>query len=298
MNLKTRRLVAVVLTVAVFTVGIVIFIVLKKSSELEEPPLQIEETETKSEVIGNSVQGRDIEAYTYLPRRQAGGGGNHILFVGGIHGGYEWNSVLLAYEVMDYLEVNPEIIPENVSVSVIPSLNPDGVYKIIGKEGRFNISDGAEIPREDARPGRFNANNVDLNRNFDCKWQPESTWQNQKVSAGQSPFSEPEAKALRDFVLKTEPKAVVFWHSRASAVYASECEEGILPETRQIMNLYSDASGYQKVDSFDHYEITGDAEGWLASIGIASITVELETYASLEFDKNLAGLKALLEYYR
>ena len=37
-------------------------------------------------VIGKSVEGRDIEAYTY------GTGFNHLLFVGGIHGGYSWNT--------------------------------------------------------------------------------------------------------------------------------------------------------------------------------------------------------------
>ena len=45
------------------------------------------------------------------------------------------------------------------------------------------------------------------------------------------------------------------------------------------------------------YTITGDAEGWLASIGIPAITVELSTHATIEWDKNLAGFKALLGYY-
>jgi hypothetical protein len=41
-------------------------------------------------------------------------------------------------------------------------------------------------------------NDVDLNRNFDCKWQPTSTWRSTSVSAGTQPFSEPEAAAIRD----------------------------------------------------------------------------------------------------
>jgi hypothetical protein len=117
------------------------------------------------------------------------------------------------------------------------------------------------------------------------------------VSAGTSAFSEPEAQALRDFIFENTPQAVVFWHSQANAVYASECENGILPETLNIMNTYSDATGYPAVDSFDSYEITGDAEGWLASINIPAITVELKKHEVIEWERNLEGIKALFEYY-
>lgn len=245
--------------------------------------------------IGRSVEGRAIEAYTY------GAGNKHVVFVGGVHGGYEWNSVLLAYEFMDYLALpeNVAVIPANLTVTVIPSANPDGVFKIIGKEGRFALADVPKLSREATAPGRFNAHDVDLNRNFACKWKSESKWQSKTVSAGTAAFSEPEAVAIRDFVLggaSGKPSAVVFWHSQANAVYASECEAGILPETRNIMNAYSKVSGYPAVDSFDSYEISGDAEGWLASIGIPAITVELQAHDSIEWDRNLAGVKAILGY--
>lgn len=284
--------------VVLLVVGVVAFLVF---TFLNDPSFDFDlffsgEIELKEEeeplfgkrVIGNSVEGRNIEAYTY------GGGDKHLLFVGGIHGGYEWNSVLLAYEFIDYLEENPDIIPESLTVSVIPSANPDGVYKIINKEGRFTLAD-APTDREVTAPGRFNKNEVDLNRNFACRWQPESMWRGNVVSAGAFAFSEPEARAIRDFVLANDPEAVVFWHSQSDAVYASECESGVLSGTRSIMNAYSRASGYKAVDSFDAYEITGDAEGWLASINIPSITVELSTHRAIEWEKNLAGAKALFK---
>lgn len=241
-------------------------------------------------IIGTSVEGRQIEAYTY------GKGNTPVLFVGGIHGGYEWNSVLLSYQFMDYLETHPEIIPENLRIVVIPSANPDGVYAVIKKEGRFARADVPAVV-DTTGTGRFNAHNVDLNRNFDCKWKPESTWRGNTVSAGTAAFSEPEAVAIRDFVLATKPASVVFWHSQSNAIYASECEAGILPETRAIMNAYSSGSTYPAVDSFTAYAITGDAEGWLASINIPAITVELKTHESIEWDRNLAGINALFAHY-
>jgi len=246
--------------------------------------------DTERIVIGTSVQGRNIEAYTF------GNGETDILFVGGIHGGYEYNSVMLAETIISQIEQNIITVPDNVTVHIIPSLNPDGVFAIV-PDTSVSYVDGA-IPGGDVSGvGRFNANNVDLNRNFGCKWQPESTWKGNVVSAGTSAFSEPEAQALQNYVNLTTPEAVVFWHSKAGNVYASECENGVLPETHSIMNLYALAGSYGAVASFDAYEVTGDAEGWLASIGIPAITVELEARESVELERNKAGVNALLEYY-
>jgi len=243
-------------------------------------------------VIGQSVEGRAMESYTY------GNGSTTLLFVGGMHGGYEWNSVLLAYKFIDALEDKTFPIPENLKVVVIPVLNPDGLFSVVKKEGRFTA---AEIPPNDAHTtgkGRFNANNVDLNRNFDCKWQPESSWRSKVVSAGTSAFSEPEALALKNLVLEINPTAAIFWHSQANTVYASECKNGVLADTLSIMEAYAKAAGYNSVASFDAYPVSGDAEGWLASINIPAITVELETRLSPEWEKNRKGIEAVFAFYR
>ncbi|MBU0801442.1 MAG: hypothetical protein KKA05_10645, partial [Alphaproteobacteria bacterium] len=95
------------------------FLVTQKNIE-EVPIVPIAEEAVLSEVVGTSVQGRDITAYHY------GTGDTNLLFVGGIHGGYEWNSVLLAYRFMDYLEANPDAIPDSLRITIVPSANPDG----------------------------------------------------------------------------------------------------------------------------------------------------------------------------
>ncbi len=286
----TKPIVIIVLTLVALGIGVFAFVGSRKTAP--EIPLVVEPVKRnqKHAVIGHSVEGRDIESYTY------GNGATHLAFIGGVHGGYEWNSVLLAYRFIDFLEENPDALPDNLTVTVIPSANPDGVYRVVGKSGRFAVTDVA-TDQQTLASGRFNANEVDLNRNFDCKWKPESTWKTKVVSAGSAPFSEPETKALRDFVSEYHPDAVIFWHSQANAVYASECREGILPKTLAIMNAYSEASGYSAVKSFDSYEITGDAEGWLASIGVPAITVELKTHDTIEWERNLAGITALFGYY-
>jgi len=262
--------------------------VVQEETVLPSIPNEVTQATTSVSLIGTSVQGRDISAYTF------GTGSTSVLFVGGIHGGYEWNSILLAYDMIEYFSTNPSDIPPSVTVHIIPNLNPDGLFEATGLEGRFAATD---IPARDIHTtgiGRFNANGVDLNRNFDCKWAPESSWRGRSVSAGTEVFSEPEAAALRDYVLTTNPTAAVFWHSQANTVYASECEDGILPLTLTLMNTYAQAGKYATQASFDAYPITGDAEGWLASIGILAVTVELETRTSIEWERNLAGTRAIL----
>ncbi|MEX0930282.1 MAG: M14 family metallopeptidase [Candidatus Paceibacterota bacterium] len=282
------KIIAIVVGLIVIGLGLYFFVFLGSggTSPVATTTPETLKTDPQRSVIGKSVEGREIEAFTF------GSGDMHIAFVGGIHGGYEWNSVLLAYEAIDHLESNPDIIPGGMRVTIIPSANPDGLESVVGTAERFTVAD---VPSDvDTSAGRFNANGVDLNRNFDCNWAPEGTWRGNTVSAGSEPFSEPEADALRDFVLETNPDAVIFWHSAAGAVYGSECNEGILPGTIEIMNTYASAAGYRAVESFDAYPITGDVEGWLASIGIPSVTVELTTHQAVEWEKNRAGIEAVL----
>jgi len=190
-----KKVFAAVIVFAVIGAGISVYLV-SRPEKIPEPVVLEQPAETPEpnrKVIGSSVEGRAIEAHAY------GEGSVRLLFIGGIHGGYEWNSVLLAYRFIDYLESNPNAVPKGTSVAVIPSDNPDGVYKVIGKEGSFTLADVPADSGADGK-GRFNANNVDLNRNFDCKWKPKSTWRGNVVSAGTAAFSEPEARAIRDFV--------------------------------------------------------------------------------------------------
>ncbi len=241
-------------------------------------------------VIGTSVQGRDIVAYHY------GSGAKELLFISDIHGGYEWNTALVAYDLMDYLKAHPEAIPQNVTVTVIPVLNPDGLNKVVGTTARFTASD---VPSSSAVQisGRFNANNVDLSRNFDCDWQATGVWQTTPVSGGSAAFSEPESRAIRDYVGAHNPVAVVAWYSAAGGVFSSSCDNGILAETKKITSIYAAASGYPAYKSFDFYKLTGDMVNWLAAQNIPAISVLLTTHTDVEWDKNLAGVEALLQYY-
>lgn len=241
-------------------------------------------------VLGTSVEGREITAYHY------GDGNTELLFVGGIHGGYEWNTVLLAYQAMDYLKANPSVIPKNLKITIIPVLNPDGLFKVTGSVGRFAASDVSKS-QDTVVSGRFNANNVDLGRNFDCDWQSSAKWQNKNVSGGSEVFSEPESKAFKNYVETRKPGAVVVWYSAVGGVFSSSCHNGILPETRTLTNTYAKASGYKAYEEFNFYAITGDTVNWLAKITTPAISVLLTNHTDTEWSKNQAGIDALLKLY-
>ncbi|TSC70440.1 MAG: peptidase M14 carboxypeptidase A [Parcubacteria group bacterium Gr01-1014_46] len=241
-------------------------------------------------VIGKSVEGRDITAYNY------GQGETQVLLIGGIHGGYSWNTSLVAFELMDYLKANPNAVPKNVKVTVIPVLNPDGLNKVVGTSSRFKISDVAPSKTTQIA-GRYNGNKVDLSRNFDCNWQATGKWQTTTVSGGTKVFSEPESMAVKTYLETHSPSAVVVWYSAAGGVYASSCNTDVLPQTTTITNLYAKASGYSAHQSFDFYETSGDLVNWLAKNNIPAISVLLTTHTETEWDKNKKGVEALLQSF-
>jgi hypothetical protein len=208
-----------------------------------------------------------------------------------MHGGYEWNSILLAYETVDFFSANPDLLPPEITLHIIPSANPDGQFLATQRDQRFSPADVVS----NTIPGRFNANQVDLNRNWDCRWSASALWRDTLVSGGTAPFSEPENGALRDYLLTYAPEVVVFWHSAANGVFASGCPDPHQPSL-ELATVYAEAAGYPLYESFTAYPITGDAGDWLTTQGIASFTVELRNHSATDWLQNHEGILALLNH--
>lgn len=222
--------------------------------------------------IGYSVQHRPIMAY------RLGRGPIVRALIGGLHGGYEWNTVALMTETLDYLMTQPDMIPEHVTLYIIPVANPDGL-----------------IAGTDRVSGRLNANRVDLNRNWDYQWQLTATHGIWPVSAGQMPVSEPETIALRDFIIGQEVEAVVFYHSAFAAVFSGA---GVTTShTVELARLLAEATGYRFAPEGVPGQITtGNAIDWLTANGITAVEVELTNHQDLDWEQNLRGLRAFLNW--
>jgi hypothetical protein len=217
--------------------------------------------------IGDSVEGRPIWAW------QFGDGDQTIILVGGIHGGYEANGIILSEELVDYFRRFPSDVLPSIRLIIIPAANPDG------------LEQGQNID------GRFNANGVDLNRNWGCEWSDTAYLRDREVSPGPRPFSEPESLALRALFIAAEPVAVVFYHSQLGAIFMGQC--GDVPAAYWMGDLLARATGYRHERNFAYYEVSGDASNWLAERGVPAAVVELETRSDPEFEQNLSGVMAL-----
>lgn len=219
------------------------------------------------QVIATSVEGRAVEAYRF------GNGPVKIALIGGIHGGYEWNSVALMHRLIAHLTAGPTAVLTQTTLYVIPLLNPDGLAH----------SGGAE--------GRFNGNGVDLNRNWGCLWQAKATWKGRAVNPGPYPFSEPESRALRDFLVGEDFGAAVFYHSAGGLVTAgARCGGG--EASRAFSHAIARVTGYTSM-RFPQSDVTGDASDWLAAQGIPAVTIELSTRTGLDWTQNLKALAVI-----
>jgi hypothetical protein len=229
--------------------------------------------ETGDEVIGYSAGNHALVA------RRAGNGPRVLLLVGGIHGGWEQNTVALVERLADHFSAHPQDVPADWSIVFVPAANPDGL--LLGR----------------APEGRFNRNGVDLNRNWGCDWQPTAVWRETPVSPGAGPLSEPETQALAAFILRLRPEVALFYHSQAGGVFEGDCPGASTPvDSAAMAAVYGAASGYDFGQSFDAYPVTGTAPAWADGQGIYSADVELSTSNLTEFDANLRAVLAAIAW--
>jgi len=218
--------------------------------------------------IGTSVQGRSIYAYYF------GSGANKIVFFGAIHGS-EANTRTLMNRWATELENNSDRIPADKTIIVIPTVNPDGI----------------------ANRSRFNANGVDLNRNFDTpNWVTGTYLQTDfyPTGGGSTPFSEPESQDIRDLMYRENPYLTLTYHAAAGYVIPTNSSYAIGKGL-----AYSQLSGYSYVNpdavgAFT-YDITGTFEEWAEGHGYNALVIELSSWSSDQFTSNSKAMWKMVE---
>lgn len=87
---------------------------------------------------------------------------------------------------------------------------------------------------------RVNENGVDLNRNWDEKWEPNPDLAPQDTNPGSSPFSEPETQIFKDDVTNFKPTSFLTIHSGTFGMYmpwAFDMEHLASRNEPQMMNI-------------------------------------------------------------
>jgi Zinc carboxypeptidase/N-acetylmuramoyl-L-alanine amidase len=181
---------------------------LKKMNDYQQShPRSYRSTTAPSSVkrvtIGHSVDGRAIRG-TRLGRWDAA---HTALVVGCIHGNECAGKAVLR-------SLRKLAVPDDLKVWIIPALNPDG----------------AEANT------RQNARGVDLNRNFARKWKPiGEPWDT--YYSGPKPFSEPETRAARRFILNRKPDVTIWYHQAMALIYRSAGRRDIQARYADLVNL-------------------------------------------------------------
>lgn len=220
------------------------------------------------EVIGESLQGRPIESF------ELGEGDTILALIGGIHTGLEVESVYIVEQLLKHFIDNPGDIPAGTRLVFVPNANPDGY----------------------ARGARTNARHVDLNRNWPTEdWQPEAVHGQTPVNAGSKPLSEPETRALHDYLVELEPSYVLSYHGYAALLDDNGMTQGTDVDAHRVTAAYAEATGFRHIDEWTYYPITGDLITSLGEAGIPAADVELENDDGEAFERNLRGVEAVLE---
>jgi len=222
-------------------------------------------------LLGYSQEGRPIVAHRF------GWGEVKVVLVGDIHGGTEENTYRLMSEIVAYYLKNPDQVSPQVTLWVVPTINPDGL----------------------AHETRFNSRGVDLNRNADTDQDtcPENDWSPDTFDSdgpvpgggGPYPFSEVEARLLRDFA--ADAQVVISYHSQGGMVVAADCGHD---PSRRLARLLAQATGYQE-SQWGAYPVSGSIVDYLAFGGVAAAEVELTNKSDTELERNLKGIQAVME---
>jgi len=235
-----------------------------QTDKLLELPAGLEEIEL----------GHSIKAYKF------GNGAKKVLFMGGIHGN-EVGTVKLMHRLINYLSQNK--ISEDIAVYAIPLVNNDGYQVAQSKPDYFR----------GGRLGRFNANNVDLNRNFPTKsFAKENIWgfgtKKVTVFCGDFPACEPETKILVDFIKNNEIKIIYSFHSRGKEVMGNNNEL-----SQKLVKDYVENTGYNYVsdEKWEELKQTGTIKEWCDDNEIAYVEVEASTRWGSDWENQKSAIK-------
>ncbi len=230
------------------------------------------EADVQSSVIGTSQDGAPLSLYV------VGSGSTHVLLIGGQHGGPEENTVELVNGLLEYFSNNPGEVPAGIELDILPLANPDGLA-----HGSRQFSDG-----------------VDPDRNWGASdWKPDAYDSNAVFRTGlggPEPFSAPETQALANWVLAVRPAFIVNYHSAGGFMFgARDGTAGDLSGTyAQASEYWWPQPGVSGQRSPLPYSASGSMNAWLRETGVPAILVELTTPHSIEVERNLAGVQAVL----
>lgn len=232
-------------------------------------------TLTKLDSIGRSSEGHDIwhlrlskDVSTDTAQADARPG---VIFMGGHHAREHLSieiPLLFARHLLEaYVKGDPEItkLIDSRDIHIIPMVNPDGA--------EYDIADGRyKSWRKNRSQNGDGTRGVDLNRNYGYGWGTGGSSQDpsSEVYMGPAPFSEPEARAIRDFVEKqTNATTLLSFHTFSELILypwghvydpiADGRDRAVFETMAKTMAKWN---GYTPEQSSELYIASGDTTDW------------------------------------
>ncbi|MCK5261095.1 MAG: PKD domain-containing protein [Thermoplasmatales archaeon] len=208
-------------------------------------------------VLGSSVQGRTIWGLKITDNPDIEENEPEVRICG-CHHGNEFMSVelplLLAWHLVDNYASDPNIedLVDNREIWIIPMVNPDG--------------------REAST--RYNANGVDLNRDYGYMWDGSG--------GSPSPFSQPETQVIREHALDNNFVLSLSFHCSGDIVnYIWNYKGQPVPDhdvVEPLSQQYGSHNGYWVVEGYDWYQTRGDTNDFSYGCrGDIDWTIEVQT---------------------
>jgi len=242
------------------------------------------------ESIGTSIEGRTIWAFKVSDIPNQNESEPEILYTGLTHA-REPLGMMNQFYFVDWLCENYSTDPvaqylvDERELWFIPVINPDGY--VYNETIRPNGGGMHRKNRRDTGSGDGSSRGVDLNRNYGYQWGADNIGSSgspfSETYRGDSPFSEPETRAVRDFILAHEFSNVLHYHSYSNVLIHSWGDgshpiEPDLTTIREIGQEMTRANGYEVGTAYEtlRYGVNGDAVDWsYGNAGLISYTPEI-----------------------
>ncbi len=248
----------------------------------------------KIQTIGTTWEDREIILATVSLDVENADKKPALLYTGTAHA-REWIGNELGVEFIDYLLTNHQNNPKIESalkdntLYIVPCLNPDGF-----EYSRTHFS----FWRKNRRDNKNGTYGVDLNRNFNVGYQKVSDTSS-NVYSGPEPFSEPESRAIKEFVDSHENITIVLdYHSQGNVFFPAHkfAHEAELNGTDMNILCANMSSEIKKVTGRKYgihrgkppaKLISGSGREYYYEKGILAIVVEVGTRNIPDYMQNM-----------
>ncbi|MBU5594027.1 M14 family metallocarboxypeptidase [Amphibacillus sp. MSJ-3] len=236
--------------------------------------------------IGSSVEGRNLYALRI-------GTGKKAILCHGAHHAREWLTTYLIMDFIDHLLTDcswpwltmREEWLADVSFCFIPMVNPDGVTLV--QEG----SEKSQYQKEliswnqgstDFTSWKANSRGVDLNRQYPADWesiQADPGKPSPSHYKGNCPLSEPESRALYQFVQQNHFDCALAYHSSGEEIFwRYTLPDHLVHQHRSLAEKLAEVTCYQLIEPEGTPSGGGFTDWFLTEFKRPAFTIEIAPF--------------------